>query len=253
VIIVAALVALIQGGAARMGSMSPLTATFGSAGALFENLTGAASLGMRSALKGAARTPHLTRENAALQAKNAALARENAMLQEQLAAARGAASITSEMADYPHAVPARVIGYPPENESLSVTVNRGSRAGISRDDGVMTDRGAVGRVYEAGPIASKVVLITDYTSSIPAMVQRGRWWGVAKGNLTSVRLEFVSQDAPIRVGDQVVTGEARSFHSGIPIGTIVRVDRSATGLYQTAIVKPAADLASLDHLVILPK
>ena len=99
----------------------------------------------------------------------------------------------------------------------------------------------------------KVILITDYTSSIPAMVQRGHWWGIAKGNLTSVRLEYISQDVPLRIGDRVVTGEAHSFHSGALIGTIKKIERSDTGLYQTAIVVPAADLTSLDRVVVIPK
>jgi rod shape-determining protein MreC len=157
------------------------------------------------------------------------------------------------MAEYRNAIAARIIGFPPENEVRSVTINRGTRNGVSRDDGVLAAGGVVGRIVEAGPFTSKVALITDFTSSIPAIVQRGRYWGIAKGNAASVRLEYVSQDAPLRVGDRVVTGEARSFHSGALIGTIVRIERSDASLYETAIVKPAVDLSSLDRVVVVPK
>ena len=68
-----------------------------------------------------------------------------------------------------------------------------------------------------------------------------------------MRLEYISQDAPVHVGDRVVTGEARSFHSGALIGTIKKVERSDTGLYQTAVVEPAADLGALDRIVVIPK
>jgi rod shape-determining protein MreC len=82
-------------------------------------------------------------------------------------------------------------------------------------------------------------------------VRRGRWWGIARGNLTSVRLEYVSQDASLRVGDVIVTGEGRSFHSGVPIGTVTAIERGDTTLYQTAVVKTAVNLGSLDRVVVV--
>jgi cell shape-determining protein MreC len=57
----------------------------------------------------------------------------------------------------------------------------------------------------------------------------------------------------LRAGDRVVTGEARSFHSGALIGTIVKVERSDSSLYQTAVLKPAVNFSTLDHVVVVPK
>ncbi|MDQ6826885.1 MAG: rod shape-determining protein MreC, partial [Candidatus Eremiobacteraeota bacterium] len=155
--------------------------------------------------------------------------------------------------DYPHAIPARVIGFPPENETHVATIDRGTRANVSRDDGVLNQDGVVGRVLEVTPFTSKVLLVTDFTSTIPAVVQRGRWWGIAKGNLTSVHLEYISQDAHLRIGDRVVTGEARSFHSGAIIGRIAKIERTDSGLYQTAVVQPAVEFGRLDRVVVVPK
>ncbi len=134
-----------------------------------------------------------------------------------------------------------------------MTVDKGTRSGVQRDDGVLAAQGVVGRVVEAGPFTSKVALLTDFTSTIPAIVQRGRYWGVAKGDQSSVRLEYVSQDAPLRVGDRIVTGEARSFHSGALIGSIVSIQRGNSTLYQTAVVKPSVDFSRIDRVVIIPK
>ncbi len=252
-IIVAALVALIQVGAARNGTVSPLSAVVDSVGALFEATIGSAAIAARGGMETLARTPHLLRENTQLRAQNAHLNRENAQLHEALAAAVQQQKMAPLLSAEPHAISARVIGFPPENEVQSVTINRGARDGVHRDDGVVNGDGVVGRVAEATPFVSKIVLISDYTSSVPAMIEGGRWWGIAKGNISSVRMEYIAQDAPIQVGDRVVTGEARSFHSGQLIGTIERIERSPTGLYQTAIVRPAADLNSLDRLAVIPK
>lgn len=197
--------------------------------------------------------PGLQHDNARLYTRNLELQRENARLSEELAAYRQQVAIAPRLAEYPRSVAARVIGYPPENAVQSVTIDKGTRNGIHRDDGVLAGAGVVGRVVEAGPFTSKVALITDFTSTIPALVQRGRYWGIGKGNEDSVRLDFVSQDAPLHIGDRIVTGEARSFHSGALIGTIVKIERSDSNLYQTAVVKPAVDFSRLDRVVVVPK
>ncbi|MBV8655590.1 MAG: hypothetical protein JO160_06045, partial [Candidatus Eremiobacteraeota bacterium] len=93
----------------------------------------------------------------------------------------------------------------------------------------------------------------DYTSRVPAVVRRGRWWGIARGNVTSVRMEYIPEDAPLRPGDVVVTGEGRSFHAGVPIDTVASVERGDTTLYQTAVLKPAAALGALDRVVVVPQ
>ncbi|HEY8297822.1 MAG TPA: rod shape-determining protein MreC [Candidatus Baltobacteraceae bacterium] len=252
-IIVMSLVALIQVSAARSGSASPITVAGTTAAALLEGAASAVIGGVRAGSRGLVDLPQLERENGALRAENTAIEQENARLHEQVVAYSQQLALAPRMAEYRNAIAARIIGFPPENEVRSVTINRGTRNGVSRDDGVLAAGGVVGRIVEAGPFTSKVALITDFTSSIPAIVQRGRYWGIAKGNAASVRLEYVSQDAPLRVGDRVVTGEARSFHSGALIGTIVRIERSDASLYETAIVKPAVDLSSLDRVVVVPK
>jgi cell shape-determining protein MreC len=85
-------------------------------------------------------------------------------------------------------------------------------------------------------------------------VQRGRWWSIAVGTLTRVKLRFISQDAKLRVGDRVVTGEGRSFHAGVLIGRIVALEpMNAGALDQSAIVEPAVNLAGLSRVLVVPK
>ncbi len=252
-IIVTALVALIQVSAARVGQPSPLTTGLTTAGMAIEEASSAVIGLVRGGGQAVANVPSLSHDNQALRRQNAALARDNARLHELLAAYQQDTAIAPRLAEYPHAIEARIIGFPPENGIQSVMIDKGTRNGLSRDDGVLSADGVVGRIVEAGPFTSKVALLTDFTSTIPAIIQRGRYWGVAKGNQNSVRLDYVSQDAPLRIGDKVVTGEARSFHSGALIGTIVKIERSDSSLYQTAVVKPAADFSTLDRVVVVPK
>lgn len=252
-IIVTALVALIQVSAARAGSPSPVTTTLTTAGLAIEEVSSAIVSGVRGGTLTLVNLPGLQHDNGDLRAENVRLEQENARLNELLAAYKQQVAIAPRLAEYPQGIEARVVGYPPENGIQSVLIDKGTRNGISRDDGVLAPGGVVGRVVEAAPFTSKVALITDFGSTIPAIVQRGRYWGVAKGNQSSVRLDYVSQDAPLKVGDRVVTGEARSFHSGALIGTIVKIERSDSSLYQTAVLKPAVDFSTLDRVVVIPK
>lgn len=253
VIIVTALVALVQVSAARSGVSSPLSSAVTTAGLGIEEALSTAVDAIRGGTATVTGLPSLEGANAALRAHNIQLEQENARLHELVSAYREQTAIAPRLVEYPRAIEARVIGFPPEGAIQSVTIDKGSREGVSRDDGVLAAGGVVGRVVETGPFTSEVALVTDFTSTIPAIVQRGRYWGVAKGNQTSVRLDYVSQDAPLRIGYRVVTGEARSFHSGALIGTITAIERSDASLYQTAVVKPAVDFSRLDRVVVVPK
>jgi cell shape-determining protein MreC len=104
------------------------------------------------------------------------------------------------------------------------------------------------------PISSKVLLVIDAASKLPAVVQRGRWWAIAVGTQTRIKLQYISQDAKLRRGDVVVTGEGRSFHAGTPIGRIAQISPPNAGaLDQTAVVEPAVSFGSLSRVLVLAK
>ncbi len=248
----AALVALVQINAQRARTESPISAVATSLFALAQSAVSITASGVRGGAAAIVEVPQLERDNARLRAANTALSAENARLHELAAAYAAEAGVRISL-DLYHGIEARVIGFPPENESRAVTIDRGTNAGVRRDDGVVAANGVVGRIASAGPLTSTVVLVTDYTSRIPAVVRRGRWWGIARGNLGSVRLEYVSQDAPLKAGDVVVTGEGRSFHSGMPIGIVSATERGDATLYQTAVVTPAVNLGALDRVVVIPR
>ena len=174
--------------------------------------------------------------------ENARLTQENARLHE-LAAAYAAESDVRPVVDLYHGIEARVIGFPPENESRAVTIDKGSTAGVRRDDGVVAADGASAASHRVGPFSSTVVLITDYTSRIPAVVRRGRWWGIARGNLGSVASNTPAGCAAARWRRRRHR-RGRSFHSGVPIGTVTAIERGDATLYQTAVLKPAVDLGA---------
>jgi len=249
---VAALVALLQLDFARAGRTSPLTATITAVSAYVQLAAAAVVNGVRGGFTTVVRTPGLASDNGRLRAENAALRAQNDELRERLARVPAANDLAAAKLAHPDGIEATVIGYDPEASMRIVTIDRGAKDGVRRDDGVVTGGGVAGRIVEVAPLSSKVLLVTDATSKLPAVVQHGRWWAIAVGTSTRVKLQYVSQDAKLRVGDRVVTGEGRSFHAGVLIGRIKQIEPvSAGALDQTAIVQPAADLSALSHVVVL--
>jgi len=251
---VAALIALLQLDFARAGRTSPLTLTVTSLSAYAQLAVATVVNGARNAWSTVARTPSLAADNARLRAENAALRARDDELDEALARVPAEASLAQAKLAHPDGIAATVIGYDPEATLRLITIDRGIKDGIRRDDGVVTGEGVVGRVVEVDPLSSKVLLVTDATSKLPAVVQKGRWWAIAVGTTTRVKLQYVSQDAKLHVGDRVVTGEGRSFHAGVLIGRIRQIEPAAAGaLDQTAIVQPAVDLSAISRVVVLPQ
>jgi rod shape-determining protein MreC len=253
-IIVAALLALLQLDFTRSGRASPLTIVITTVSAWAQLATATVTNFTRDGVNTVVHTPQLAHDNGDLRANVAQLTAENRELTETLARVPAEAALARAQAIEPNGIPANVIGFDPENALHVITIDRGAKDHLQTNDGVMTGDGVVGRVIEVDPLSAKVLLINDPTSRLTAQVQRGRWWAIAVGTLTRVKLRFISQDAKLRVGDRVVTGEGRSFRAGVLIGRIGSLEpMNAGALDQSAIVDPAVNLAGLTRVLVVPK
>jgi rod shape-determining protein MreC len=210
--------------------------------------------GVRGAADTVVHTPQLAHDNTDLRTQVAQLQRENAALNETLARVPAEAALARAQVMEPNGIAATVIGFDPENALHEITIDRGAKDHVQTDDGVMTGDGVVGRVVEVDPLSAKVLLINDPTSRLTAQIAHGRWWAIAVGTLTRVKLRFISQDAKLKIGERVVTGEGRSFRAGVLIGRIASLEpMNAGALDQSAIVEPAVNLAALTRVLVVPK
>jgi rod shape-determining protein MreC len=253
-IIAAALLALLQLDFSRSGRASPLTVVVTTVSAWAQLASTTVTTGVRDGFSTVVRTPQLAHDNGELRDQVAQLTAENKTLNETLARVPAEAALARAQVVQPTGIPANVIGYDPENALHVITIDRGMKDHLQTDDGVMTGDGVVGRVIEVDPLSAKVLLINDPTSRLTAQVQQGRWWAIAVGTLTRVKLRYISQDAKLHVGDRVVTGEGRSFRAGVTIGRIVTLEpMNAGALDQSAIVEPAVNLGGLTRVLVVPK
>ncbi|WP_121063224.1 rod shape-determining protein MreC [Chachezhania antarctica] len=129
----------------------------------------------------------------------------------------------------------------------SVLLNVGSRDGIVDGWATMDGIGLVGRISGTGRNSSRVLLITDAASVIPAIIQpSGQKALVAGDNTNAPMIDFLENRDLVRPNDRVVTtGDGKVFPAGLLIGHVVE-DRAGNMR-----VRPSADLSRLEYLRIL--
>jgi rod shape-determining protein MreC len=140
------------------------------------------------------------------------------------------------------------------------TLDRGTEHGVEVGDVVVAGGGAlVGRVSEAGPEASTLVLLTDATSTVIGQLVTTAATGAVVGQLSGVLvMDRIDATERIDLGVEVVTagielaGGVRSpYPKGLLIGQVVDVRRDANDVVQTAFLQPAANLDRLEYVLII--
>jgi rod shape-determining protein MreC len=195
----------------------------------------------------------LRTENARLTGEVARLREENARLREGAQEAVRLRGLLGFKDQPHHPLAARVIGRDPSHWFSTLLVDRGPADGVRRKDPVVTSDGLVGHVIETSGSWARVLLIQDPRSAVGVLVGRSRDAGVAEGQgRTVLRVKYLSRDAEIRPGDEVVTaGLGEIYPRGLPVGTVVGVSRTEGDLFQEALVRPGADLTHLEEMLIL--
>lgn len=149
---------------------------------------------------------------------------------------------------------AAVIGHDSTSLFKTVLINKGSRDGVMKNAAVVTADGVVGKTTKVYPGSARVLLLTDRSSGISALVRRTRDQGVLQGTgKGECEMEYLSPQADISVGDTIVTsGMAGIFPKGIRVGSVVGVKRGGYML-QNVKVRPAATLDRLEEVIVLER
>lgn len=106
----------------------------------------------------------------------------------------------------------------------SVLLNVGRRDGLLDGWATMDGLGLVGRISGVGENASRVILLTDTTSRIPAVIQpSGQNAIIAGDNTRSPPIDFLENPDLVRPGDRVVSsGDGGVFPAGLVIGQVAK-------------------------------
>ena len=117
---------------------------------------------------------------------------------------------------------ARIVGASGDAWTSTVTIDKGSADGLTINMPVTSSAGVIGQIIEVSAKTSTVRLIGDENSGVSAMVQDTRAQGMLQGQADgTLRLEYVSVDSDVKVGDIIVTsGIGGVFPKGLPLGTV---------------------------------
>jgi len=95
-------------------------------------------------------------------------------------------------------VAAQVIGSSGSEQSRSVYIDKGTSNGVEKDMAVITADGVVGKILRAFGSTSQVLLISDQSSGVGAILDKSRLQGVVKGTAAGeVILENVMTDESV--------------------------------------------------------
>ncbi|MBQ1820549.1 MAG: rod shape-determining protein MreC [Clostridia bacterium] len=154
-------------------------------------------------------------------------------------------------------VTASVIGRDSNPYIDVITLNAGSRSGVTEKMAVITPDGMVGRVSEVGPNWCRVKTMCDEKLRVSVIVQRTRDEGMlgglyeVDGAVVGTMLYFLSGNADLRVGDTIRTsGIGGFFPKGLYVGTVIAVNTEGRGTHD-AIVSMDVDFAHLENALIV--
>lgn len=161
------------------------------------------------------------------------------------------------IADY-RPVTATVVGKTPNIWYSTVTIDKGTSAGVRVEDPVINDEGLVGKVTLAAPDGAQVSLITDSAMGVSARIGSSSATGIVQpkvGDPNDLLLQYLPGGTVAVKGEYVFTsGTVASpddslYPRGIPIGQVTSVDEESA--YESVNVHPLANLRNLDVVQVL--
>ena len=193
-----------------------------------------------------------------------ALAAENEVLEERIAemedVARQADSVSREnerlRKDY-KLVDAYIIGWSSTDWENTLTINRGTAAGIQENMCAITANGeVVGLVTAVGVNYAEVTTVLDSTLEISGTIATSGYNGMVRGgyvdgNEKLLQMNYLPSSAIIRNQDQVVTSGSTMYPRGLIMGYVVDAGFEETGVAKFALLDPAADISSLEQIFII--
>jgi rod shape-determining protein MreC len=135
-----------------------------------------------------------------------------------------------------------------------VLIDKGSRDGLRQGMTVLDQNGYfVGSISDLTGNAAKVILMENPSSSIGAVDLATRARGLVEGGLSGPpEFRYVITADKIRRNDLIVTsGQYNLYPRNILLGQVVRVKKRADEVFQTATVRPAADIQHLELVQVI--
>lgn len=148
----------------------------------------------------------------------------------------------------PAFITARVIGdVASSGFGQSLLLSAGARDGVRKGQAVMSGEFLVGYIAQVADHVSRLLLLTDINAHLPVVVDSTHTRAILSGdNRDMPRLDYLSGNANIQVGDLVVTSASgAAFPPGLTVGTIAG---TTDGIFR---VSPAVSRDQLEYVTVV--
>lgn len=207
----------------------------------------------------------------AMEEELAALKKENAELKDQAREGQAASrenerlrellGLREERPEFEW-VDAKVTAHGSSNWSSTLTIAKGTAAGIEAGDCVVDQYGyLVGVVEQVGLNWASLITVVDVDLQMGGRIARTDGSAIIEGDFTlmsqnKLKLTYLPENAQLLSGDTIVTsglvsgGEA-TYPSDLVVGYVEQVRTDETGIGDYAILTPASELDSLEQVFVI--
>lgn len=151
-------------------------------------------------------------------------------------------------------VPADVIGFTTEDQSETLTLNRGRRDGVREGLPVVGQKGLAGVVREVSERSARVQGILDPLSAIGVVDARTRRRGIVFGRGRESDAEFIPENEiqPIVPGTVLITSglDNSIYPKGLVVGRIKGKTQNKRGMVY-GVIEPAENFNALEEALVI--
>ena len=150
-------------------------------------------------------------------------------------------------------IPAEVSFFDPTNVRGTIIIDKGKNQGIVQDMAATSQGTLIGRVTDVYADSSKILLITDPFSSIPAQLTTVEATGLVQGQVgMGLVINEVPQETDLKKGETIVTsGLGGQYPKGLILGTVENVTKQNNSIFQSASLRTLVDFNSLERVQII--
>ena len=157
---------------------------------------------------------------------------------------------------------AKVAAHGSSNWSSTLTISKGSAAGIAAGNCVVDQYGnLVGVIDTVGLNWATLITVVDVEFEMGGLIARTDEAAILTGDFTlmgqgQLKLTYLPEKAQLLAGDTILTsgllsGGTATYPSNLVVGYVGQVRSDVSGMSDYAILTPATDLDSLEQIFVI--
>lgn len=157
---------------------------------------------------------------------------------------------------------ATVTAHTSSNWSSTLTISRGSAAGVEAGDCVVDEYGnLVGVISVVGANWSTLITVVDVDLEMGGLIARTDGAAILEGDFElmgqgKLKLTYLPEDTQLLAGDTILTsglvsGGTATYPSGLVVGYVEEVRSDDSGMSDYAVLTPATQLGTLEQVFVI--